>query len=92
MKMGPITAIQDHSPAAEAGLKAGDQIMAIDGHPVGDPLTLPERMRRKAGHCGRFGDRAQGGGRAGRAGRKGRSNPASPIGGTIREPPAVRWR
>jgi regulator of sigma E protease len=49
MKMGPITAIQEHSAAAAVGLKRGDQIVSIDGEPVGDPLTLPERMRQKAG-------------------------------------------
>ncbi len=49
MKMGPIAAIRKNSPAAEAGLLAGDQIVSIDGEAVGNPITLPERMRRKAG-------------------------------------------
>lgn len=31
MKMGPITAIQPESPAAAAGLKPGDLIVAVDG-------------------------------------------------------------
>ena len=53
MKMGPITAVQDDSPAAEAGLKAGDTIVAINGTPVGmvdestvgwDPRTLAARL------------------------------------------------
>ena len=50
MKMGPITAIQANSVAAAAGLRAGDQIISIDGQPVGDPITLPERIRRMAGN------------------------------------------
>ena len=50
MKMGPITAIQENSVAAAAGLRAGDQIVSIDGQPVGDPITLPERIRRMAGN------------------------------------------
>ncbi len=48
MEMGPITAIQDHSPAAEAGLQPGDRIVAVDGEPPGDPMTLPDRLRRLA--------------------------------------------
>jgi len=47
--MGRITAIQDNSPAASVGLETGDLITKIDGEPVGDPLTLPERLRRRAG-------------------------------------------
>jgi regulator of sigma E protease len=45
MRMGPITAIQDGSPAQAAGLMAGDEILAVEGQPVGDPVTLPERLR-----------------------------------------------
>ena len=48
MKMGPITAIQDHSPAAEANLRPGDQILLVDGDPPGDPMTLPDQLRRLA--------------------------------------------
>jgi len=48
MKMGPITAIQNHSPAAEANLRPGDQILLVDGDPPGDPMTLPDRLRRLA--------------------------------------------
>jgi len=48
MKTGPITAIQDHSPAAEANLRPGDQILLVDGDPPGDPMTLPDRLRRLA--------------------------------------------
>ncbi len=49
MKMGPITAVQEHSPAAEAGLEVGDVITEIDGEPAGDPLSLPNRLAAKAG-------------------------------------------
>jgi regulator of sigma E protease len=49
MTMGPITAIQNDSPAAEAGLRAGDLIESIDGQPPGDPLKLPEALRRRGG-------------------------------------------
>jgi regulator of sigma E protease len=49
MKMGPIKAVQANSPAAKAGLQAGDFITAIDGQSPGDPLRLPEVLRRRAG-------------------------------------------
>lgn len=48
MEMGRITAIQDNSPAAQAGIKPSDRIIRVDGRPVGDPLTLPDRLRRLA--------------------------------------------
>ena len=46
MKMGEITAVQDGSPAAAAGIKPGDRITQIDGGPVGDPMRLPDRLNR----------------------------------------------
>ena len=57
MTMGPITAIQVGSPAATAGLKVGDTIVAVDGHSLNGadkeqsawtPDTLPERVREAA--------------------------------------------
>ena len=50
MKMGPITAVQQGSPAAAAGLKAGDRIETVDGKRAGEaegwtPDTLPDLMR-----------------------------------------------
>ena len=44
MEISPIVAIQDDSPAKQAGLKVGDKLLAIDGEPVGDPLTLGDRL------------------------------------------------
>lgn len=61
MKMGPICAIQVGSPADKAGIEPGDKISKIDLQPPadraqppnfespGDPLTLPDRLRRRAG-------------------------------------------
>jgi regulator of sigma E protease len=44
-----IVAVQDDSPAAAAGLEAGDEIIAIAGEPAGDPLTLDDRLGPQAG-------------------------------------------
>ncbi len=48
MEIGPITAIQNDSPAAGVDLRPGDTIVAVDGRPVGDPLILPDEFRRRA--------------------------------------------
>ena len=48
MKMGPITAVQDNSPAAAAKIRPGDVLLRIDERPAGDPMTLPDRLRRLA--------------------------------------------
>jgi regulator of sigma E protease len=48
MRMGPVTAVQDDSPAAQKGVQAGDVLRRIDGLEVGDPLTLPDRVYRIA--------------------------------------------
>jgi regulator of sigma E protease len=45
MKIGKITAVQDDSPAAKAGVRAGDFIKKINGQDVGDPLTLSDRLQ-----------------------------------------------
>jgi regulator of sigma E protease len=44
-----IQAVQDGSPAAEAGLRAGDRLVTVDGAPVGDPFTLDQRLRPRVG-------------------------------------------
>lgn len=49
MKMGKIAAVQADSPAAAADIRAGDFITAIDGQPPGDPMRLPDELRRRAG-------------------------------------------
>jgi regulator of sigma E protease len=49
MRLGPVTAVRPNSPAAAAGIKAGDQIVTIDGKSPGDPITLPDRMRKLGG-------------------------------------------
>jgi regulator of sigma E protease len=45
----PIAAVQEGSPAAAAGIEPGDRILAVDGDPLGDPLSLDDRLRRKVG-------------------------------------------
>ncbi|MEN1681697.1 MAG: site-2 protease family protein [Planctomycetota bacterium] len=53
MTMGPIAAIQAGSPAAEAGLKAGDTLVAIDGETIGgdglNPADLDAVLQGKTG-------------------------------------------
>jgi regulator of sigma E protease len=57
MKMGPIVSVRPGSPAAMAGLVAGDLIEQVDGKNLGegpsptetwDPETLPDYLRRAA--------------------------------------------
>ncbi|MGE0606529.1 MAG: site-2 protease family protein [Pirellulales bacterium] len=49
VEMGPIKAIQPGSPAEKAGLKEGDEIIAIDDQPPVEPMFLAEWCRRRAG-------------------------------------------
>jgi regulator of sigma E protease len=51
MAMTPLAvkAVQDDSPAEAAGIDAGDLLLKVDGEPVGDPLTLDDRLRARAG-------------------------------------------
>jgi regulator of sigma E protease len=45
----PIKAVQEDSPAAAAGIRAGERLVAVDGGPVGDPATLDDRLRSRIG-------------------------------------------
>ncbi len=49
MEAGPVKAVQHDSPAAAAGLRIGDRLLAVDGVPAGDPLTLDDRLRGRVG-------------------------------------------
>ena len=49
MTAGAVRAVQKDSPAAAAGLEVGDVIVAVDGEPVGNPLSLEDRLAGKAG-------------------------------------------
>ena len=49
MTAAAIQAVQDGSPAAEAGLEKGDRLVSVDGAPVGDPVTLDDRLRARVG-------------------------------------------
>jgi regulator of sigma E protease len=44
MKIGPVVAVRKNSPADEAVFLPGDVIQAINGEPIGDPLSLGQRL------------------------------------------------
>ena len=44
MRIGPVVAIRNGSPAQKAGFAVGDVIQKINGSDVGDPLTLRQRL------------------------------------------------
>jgi regulator of sigma E protease len=48
VKAGPIVAVRPDSPAQKAGLAPGDLIVEIDGQPIGDPLSLSQRLTPKS--------------------------------------------
>ena len=50
-----VSAVQDDSPAAAAGIRPGDRLVTIDGEPAGDPLTIDARLRARAGDRVRLG-------------------------------------
>ena len=52
MKAGPIVAIQAGSPAQKADLQVGDVIVEVNGRPVGDPLSLSQRLTPTSGENG----------------------------------------
>jgi len=45
---GAITAIQKESPAVEAGLEVGDEILKVDGQPRGDLLVFNNQLVKSA--------------------------------------------
>ena len=49
MAMGPIAAIQADSPAAATGIQPGDVLKTINDKPIGDPMKLPDEVRKLAG-------------------------------------------
>ncbi len=49
MELGEISAVQEGSPAVAAGIRPGEKIVKIDGRPPGDPMTLGDRLGRRAG-------------------------------------------
>jgi regulator of sigma E protease len=44
MKVGPIIAIRENSPAMRAGLQVDDVLVEMNGAPLGDPLALTQRL------------------------------------------------
>ncbi len=46
MKIGPVVAVRSGSPAQFAGFLPGDSITLVNGEPVGDPLSLGQRLVR----------------------------------------------
>jgi regulator of sigma E protease len=46
--IGPVAQVRDNSPG-EKSIEPGDQIISINGEPVGDPFTLSQRMVAYAG-------------------------------------------
>jgi regulator of sigma E protease len=46
-KIGPVAAVQLDSPAYQQGIKAGDEILTLDGQ-VFDPFTSPQYLRQMA--------------------------------------------
>ncbi|WP_231756666.1 site-2 protease family protein [Lignipirellula cremea] len=49
MKAGPIESVRRGSTGDKGGLKPGDELLQVDGAPLGDPLTLPDRLQGKYG-------------------------------------------
>ena len=54
MEIGPIVSIRKDSLAARAGFQVGDKLVSLEGAPIGDPVTLPQRLRALAGSALEF--------------------------------------
>ena len=54
MTIGPIASIRGDSPAAKAGFKTGDRLVAVEGDRDFDPALLPLDCRDRAGKPTRF--------------------------------------
>jgi regulator of sigma E protease len=48
MEHGPIAALRGGGPAQQAGVKAGDRLVAVDGDEAFDPMRLPDAAYRAA--------------------------------------------
>jgi regulator of sigma E protease len=44
LKPSPIIAIRDESPAKDAEFQVGDELLQVNGQPIGDPLSLGQRL------------------------------------------------
>jgi regulator of sigma E protease len=50
-QMGPVEAVRENSPAAQAGVQVGDIIRRVNGEPVGDPWLLSQRLAGATGQA-----------------------------------------
>jgi regulator of sigma E protease len=49
MEVGPIMAVRAGNPADAAGFRVRDVLLTINGHDVGDPITLAQRLLTMVG-------------------------------------------
>ncbi len=47
MKIGKITGVRPNSPAHRAGIKAGDELLTLDGIPISDPWKFPQVIEQR---------------------------------------------
>ena len=47
MKIGKITGVRPNSPAHRAGIKAGDELLTLDGIPIADPWKFPQVIEQR---------------------------------------------
>jgi regulator of sigma E protease len=48
-ELGPVYAVRAGSPAQISKIQAGDEILSINGEPIGNPLTISQRMLKYIG-------------------------------------------